>query len=54
MENISKKSTKRIAIEAEDELHAEVKIRAAQRGVSVKVWVKRAIMAQIKKEEQYE
>jgi len=45
---------KRINFKAGPELHSEVKKRAAARGVSIKTWVTRAIIEQIKKEQKYE
>ena len=45
---------KRIICEVDINLHAEVKKRAAGRNISMKTWVSRAIMDQIKKEQRYE
>lgn len=54
MDQIEETKLKRLLLDVNLELHNEVKKRAAERGISLKVWLKRAIMAQIKKEEQYE
>ncbi len=51
---MEKKKTPRINIEVTPELHAEIKHRAFDRNITVTVWVTRAIMEQIKKEQQYE
>lgn len=38
----------------EDEIHKEVKVRAAQRNVSMGHWITQAIVERIKKEQKYE
>jgi len=45
---------KRIVLEVDINLHSEAKQRAARRNISMKSWICRAIMAQIKREQQYE
>lgn len=54
MEEKQKNKTKRLLLDVPIDLHMEVKKRALQRGIYVTVWLKRAIMEQIKKEQQYE
>ena len=45
---------KRLLVEVHPDLHLEIKRRAVERGLTLRKWLLRAIMAQIKKEEQYE
>lgn len=53
MENENLK-IKQLMIHIPVDLHAEIKSRAALRNITIKKWVLRAIMEQIKKEKQYE
>lgn len=48
------KEPKRFVIEVTDKLHAEVKQRAKEKNITLRVWVLRAIMQAIKQEEQYQ
>lgn len=45
---------KLIIIQTTTNLHAEIKKRAAIRGISMKTYITRAVLEQIKKEKQYE
>lgn len=54
MEEKEKNKTKRLLLNVSSELHMEVKKRAVVRGIPLSTWLKRAIMEQIKKEQQYE
>lgn len=49
-----KKSRKRLLIEIDEEVHKQIKIRAALRNASIKEWVTMAIALQMKWEEHYE
>ncbi len=54
MEEKQKNKTKRLLVDVSLDLHDEVKKRAMARRIYITVWLKRAIMDQIKKEQQYE
>lgn len=49
MEN--RKNPKRLIIDISEEMHAEIKARAARRCISMKVWVERAIIKRIQEED---
>jgi hypothetical protein len=49
-----KESKKYIIISTTKDFHAEIKKRAAIRGISIKVYITRALLEQIKKEKQYD
>lgn len=53
MENTQSKN-KRLGIEIPKDIHADIKIRAAKRGISITKYVMRAVIEQIKKEKLYE
>lgn len=54
MEDQENKPLKRLAIEVDAEFHTEIKKRAAERQISLRMWVVRAIMEAIRREKQYE
>lgn len=45
---------KRLNLEINEELLKEIKIRALERNITLRKWVLRAILQQIKYEQQYE
>jgi len=45
---------KRLNIEIEEELLKNVKIRAIEKNITLRRWILRAIIQQIKQEEQYQ
>ena len=49
-----KEKPKRIVLDVPQDLHTQVKIRAATRNIPIRTWVVRAIIAAIKAEEKYE
>lgn len=49
-----KEKPKRIVLEVPEDLHTQVKVRAAKRNIPIRTWVIRAIVAAIKEEEKYE
>ncbi len=49
-----RKHPRRLNVVLGDELHLEIKRRAAERGISIKAYALRALMEQIKREKQYE
>jgi predicted HicB family RNase H-like nuclease len=51
---LDKKTKKRLMVEISDDIHQQVKIRAAQRNIPMRLWVARAIVAAIQNEQQYE
>lgn len=51
---MQKYKPKRILLDNTPEFHAEIKSRAAARGVTIKAYVIRAIIEQIKRDQQYE
>lgn len=51
---IHEKRNKRLIVEVPEEYHTDVKIRAAAKNISMRAWVSRAIIEQIKKEQQYD
>ena len=49
-----RKTAKRFVIEVPDEYHRLVKIKAAEKNISIRAWISRAIKAELEKEKQYE
>lgn len=45
---------KRMIISMSEEDHREIKARAAKKGVSMRIWIIRALAAQIKREQENE
>ena len=45
---------KRFVIEVNDEFHQEIKKRAQEKNITLRKWILRAIIQQIKTEEKYE
>lgn len=50
----NKRPRKRLNIDIDPELRAEIKMRAASKQIPLRKWVIRALVEQIKREEQYE
>lgn len=50
----SQKKTDRVVIQVPTNIHAEIKARAAIRGITMRKYVLRAIMEMIRKEKTYE
>lgn len=48
------KTTKILIIEVPLEIHKLIKIKSAEKNISIRAWVSRAIDIQLKKEQQYE
>jgi len=48
------KNLKRLSLDISDELHQEIKIRAAKRNITMKKYIVRSILDLIKKEKEYE
>lgn len=53
MDTETRKSPKRLVVEILDELHGQIKIHAAKRGISMRVWVNRALIRAVIEEEKY-
>jgi hypothetical protein len=49
-----KQKLKRILLDSDIAMHAEIKARAAFKGISMKAYILRAVAEQIKKDSQYE
>lgn len=45
---------KRLNIEIPEELHKKIKVKAAQRNITVRLWVSRLLINALKQEEIYE
>jgi predicted HicB family RNase H-like nuclease len=45
---------KRLTLDIDENMHAEVKSRAARRNIPLRLWVYRALLEAINKEKQYE
>lgn len=53
--NMNKEKTiKRLIIEVPADTHKVIKLKATERNISIRAWVSRAIVEQLKKEKQYE
>lgn len=50
----TKEKSKRLVIEVPNDLHIEIKMRAVQRGITLKKYIIRSVMETIKKEKSYE
>lgn len=48
------RAARRFVIEVPDEYHRLVKIKAAEKNISIRAWISRAIKAELEKEKQYE
>lgn len=48
------RTAKRFVIEVPDEYHRLVKISAAEKNISIRAWMSRAIKAELEKDKQYE
>ena len=53
MEN-NKKIRKQLAFDISPEMHQQVKIFAARRGISINNWMQRAVVERIQKETKYD
>ena len=53
MEEIKKKP-KRLVIDIPEDLHTRVKLRATTRNITIRLWVLRALIFALTKEEKYE
>lgn len=53
MADTQRKSPKRLLIDLTEEQHGLFKERAARRGITLRKWVMRALIEQIKKEDSY-
>ena len=51
---MNKMKLKSLLVHIDLDLHCEIKKRAAMRGISMRTWVMRAVLAQIKQERKYE
>jgi len=51
---MEEKNLKKLILEVESDTHKEIKVRAAERNISMRLWVLRAIAEAIRKEQQYE
>lgn len=49
-----RKTPKRLLIELPEEWHQEIKVSAANKNISIKTYVLRAVIKQIKEDKQYE
>jgi hypothetical protein len=54
METKNKPKLKRVFADVAEEIHTTIKTSATIRGISMRAWILRAIMEQIKKEKTFE
>lgn len=47
-------SPKRLTIDIPEDIHAQIKIRATIKNISIKTWVMQAVLEKIGQEEKYE
>ena len=48
-----KKALKHVIVQVTDEMHKQVKMRAADRRITIKLWIERAIAKQMEQEDRY-